>query len=72
MKRFLKQYVVPVALSALLTSALFFLAHGIPLWGAPDAADVVSVEITDTRLSRKARVLATPRDVEMTVNMLGF
>lgn len=61
-----------MALSALLTSALFFLAHGIPLWGVPDAADVVSVEITDTRLSRKARVLATLRDVEMAVNMLGF
>lgn len=72
MKRFLKQYVVPVALSALLTSALFFLVHGIPLWGVPDAADVVSVEITDTILSPKARVLATPRDVEMAVNMLGF
>lgn len=72
MKKFLKQTALPVALSVLLTSILFFLARGIPLWGVPDAADVVSVEITDARLSRQTRVLTAPGDVEMAVNMLGF
>lgn len=72
MKRFLKQTALPVALSVLLTSILFFLAHGIPLWGVPDATDVVSVEITDARLSPQTRVLTAPGDVEMAVSMLGF
>lgn len=72
MKRFLKQTALPVTLSVLLTSALFFLTHGIPLWGVPDAQDVVSVEVTELRLSSEARVLTAPGDIEMAVNMLGF
>ena len=51
------------------TTVVFYFTRGVPLYGLPEAGDVASVEVRDTRLEGERRVLTSQEDVELAVNV---
>lgn len=51
------------------TTVVFYFTRGVPLYGLPEAGDVASVEVRDTRLEGDRRVLTSQEDVERAVNV---
>lgn len=72
MKNFCKQYLLPVALSVVLTSLGFFFLHGIPLLGLPQAENVSYAEISDPGLSDKPKRVEASDKIEQAVNVANL
>lgn len=73
MKPAVKKFLCTTAWSFLVclatTAVVFYCTRGVPLYGLPEAGEVASVEVRDTRLGGDSRVLTAQEDVERAVNV---
>ena len=72
MKRAVGRWAIQVFLVTALVVSISLFMNGIPLMGVPKAENVVSVELTDSRMGGKTIVLTEPDDIALAVNAANF
>lgn len=72
MKTILRQFIIPVILSLVITATAYYFINGIPLMGIPEAKDIAYVEVSNSKLNIDARKYADAKGIESAISVTYF
>lgn len=72
MKKLVYRLLLPISVCMIIQIIVFVLMQGIPLWGLPEASDVIRVEITHSILHSQPKVFSEEQDLKNAVNVSKF